>query len=322
MIELHLHLDGSLSKEDIDYLSKKNNLPYDENTPLTVNEDIKRRGAYFTCFDYPIALMQDEDSLEYATYSLYKRLSKEGIFYAEVRYAPSQQIFKGLTQEQVVQATIRGYQKAHKETGILGGLILCIMRFHDFTEKNIDTIEVARKYLGKGVLALDIAGDEERYPFALFQNEFELIKKYHLPFTAHAGETMGPENVWAALKVGATRIGHGIHAYQDPSLIDHLVRHDILMEICPSSELDTGCVSSLSEIHLRDLMKAGVKIAIGADDTMVSATNLKREFDLLEKEYHLTDEEIITFWKNAIDHAFCDEPTKKTLRKKLSALLK
>jgi adenosine deaminase len=122
--------------------------------------------------------------------------------------------------------------------------------------------------------------------------------------------------------VGATRIGHGIHAYQDPSLIDHLVRHDILMEICPSSELDTGCVSSLSEIHLRDLMKAGVKIAIGADDTMVSATNLKREFDLLEKEYHLTDEEIITFWKNAIDHAFCDEQTKKTLRKKLSALLK
>jgi len=322
MIDLHLHLDGSLSQDDIAYLSKLNNVPYDpKNVRLSVDESCTSLNDYLECFAFPLKVLQTEESLTYAAYSLYTRIAREGIIYAEVRFAPQLSLSRGLNQGQVVKAVIKGYEKAHKETGIIGNFILCCMRGDHNHALNIDTVMTASKYLSKGVSALDLAGAEALFKTSTFAEEFALAKKLGIPFTIHAGEADGPASVWDALRFGAARIGHGIHSIEDPKLVAYLAKHKIPLEICPTSEVDTHCVESIKDLPIRQFLEAGVPITINTDDMTVSNVTLEGEYDKVIRTFNLSDDEVKTLWFNAVDAAFLDEKGKNELRKRLGEIL-
>ncbi|MCQ2742908.1 MAG: adenosine deaminase [Bacilli bacterium] len=321
MIDLHLHLDGSMSLEDIEYLSKKNGVVFDMTKErLSVDETCTSLNDYLQCFDFPLKLLQDKESIEYSVYSLFNRLAKQGLIYAEVRFAPQLSTIGGLTQEEVVEAAIKGLRKAIDNTSIDGQLILCCMRQEDH-DKNIETIKVAKKFLHKGVCAIDLAGAEALFKTRTFAEEFELAKSLGIPFTIHAGEADGPESVWDALKFGASRIGHGVHSLEDPKLIEYLAEHEIPLEICPTSEVDTHCVQNIEGLRLRDFINAGVKLTINTDDMTVSNVDLKGECDLVMKTFHLNNGEMLELWSNSIDAAFLTENEKRKLRAKLGRRL-
>jgi adenosine deaminase len=322
MIDLHLHLDGSLSPEEIGKLAAMNHVAFDsQKVRLSVDSSCTSLNDYLECFAFPLTLLQTEESLSYAAYALYTRIAHQGLIYAEVRFAPELSLAKGLSQDQVVAAVIKGYQKAHQETGIIGNFILCCMRGKDNHDLNLETVKVAKRFLGKGVVAIDLAGAEALFKTNTFNQEFELAKALGVPFTIHAGEADGPSSVWDALHFGASRIGHGVHAIEDPKLVAYLAEHQIPLEICPTSEVDTHCVPSIKALPIREFIKAGVPITINTDDMTVSNVTLEGEFDKVIAAFDLSDEQVKTLWFNAVNAAYLDEKGKALLKKKLEERL-
>jgi adenosine deaminase len=156
-------------------------------------------------------------------YNLCCELAAEGCIYAEVRFAPQLHLDKGLDQRKVVEAAIRGFERS----GIDGGLILCCMRGDDNVFLNETTVEIAREYLGKGVVALDLAGNEAGFPTDNFRDLFARARELDIPFTIHAGEADCAESVRAAIEMGACRIGHGVRSIEDAELVSLLARRGL-----------------------------------------------------------------------------------------------
>ena len=316
MIELHCHLDGSLSEEDIAYLCVLNHKEGVDlsRVKLTADKSVRSLNDYLQCFDFPISLLQTAESLTYATYSLYRRLAEQGILYAEVRFAPQQHLSHGLTQEQAALAAISGLEMAKRETSIAGQLILCCMRGKDTNAKNKETIEVASSLLGKGVCGIDLAGAEALYPNENYLEEFKMARDLNLPITIHAGEADGARSVWSAIKMGATRIGHGVRSVEDPQLLSFLEATRIGLEVCPTSEVDTCSIPSYSACPIDKLMEKGILFTLATDDMTVSSITLNEEYRKASKAFSLDEDARKKLYLNAVDMAFLDTEKKAFLR--------
>lgn len=318
--DLHLHLDGSLSAKAIIEVAKKENLTlptYDETELrkyLEVPENCESLNEYLKRFDLPNVALQSEYGINHCTLDLLKRLSEDGLKYAEIRMAPQLSTLKGLSQEDVVRIMIASLKEGEQKYGIKSNLIVCMMRGTDTHKKNFETIEIAKKYYGDKVVALDIAGAEALFPNELFEKEFDLIKKYGLNLTIHAGEASGAKSVETALKFGADRIGHGIHAIEDKNVVEMLKKSEICLEICPKSNLDTKAINSYNELPIREFLKAGVKVSINSDDMTVSNTSVKKEYETLSK-LGFTENELKELCLNTIQYSFADNDTKEYLKK-------
>lgn len=316
MIELHCHLDGSLSREDIAYLCRinhKEGVDLDA-VKLTADKNTRSLTDYLRCFDFPISLLQTAESIAYATYSLYRRLASQGILYAEVRFAPQQQTANGLTQEQTVLAALKGLEMAKAETRIAGQLILCCMRGKETHAANLETVDVASSFLGKGVCGIDLAGAEALFPNPLFRAEFKKARDANLPITIHAGEALGSESVWEAIKMGARRIGHGVRSVEDPQLIEFLAASRIGLEVCPTSEVDTRCIASYEQCPIPLLFRKKVLFTLATDDMTVSSIALPEEYRKASEAFSLGAEERKTLYLNAVEMAFLPSEEKAFLR--------
>ena len=320
MIDLHLHLDGSLSKEDFIYLSNKENISLGEDFPnnIYVNKDCRSLEEYLERFDLPLKFMQSEENLEYVTYSLVKRLYSLGYIYAEIRYAPLLHLNKGLTMDKVVEATIKGLKKGLKETlGFDANLILCCMR-HAEESLNLETVEMANKYRNDKVCAVDLAGAEALHPSPYFKNVFAKAKEYGLNITIHAGEATGSQEIMDAIDNGAMRIGHGVHLSLDKDSIKKVLNNDIMFEFCPTSNLQTKSLKTYQDVPLRRFMDNKIPVCINADNMTVSDVTAISEMKQMIKTFSLTKDEVYKLYMNAIDHAFVDDKCKYALKEQLS----
>jgi len=163
---------------------------------------------------------------------------------------------------------------------------------------------LAAERLDRGVVAYGIGGSEERGPAAWFKEVFAFARRSGLRLTAHAGESMGPDSVWAALELGAERIGHGIAAVQDPELIRHLQEHDIPLEICITSNLVTGVVKRLEEHPVRALYDAGVPIVLNSDDPAMFSCTLTDEYRLAARAFGFKEDELRRIAGNGFRYGF------------------
>ncbi len=306
MIELHLHLDGALRPKTVWELAQLQqiNLPShsveETKEMMEVPKNCQTLAEYLERFDLPLLVLQQEEAIERVAYELVEDLVKLSVEYAEIRFAPQLSTKKGLSQEQVVEAAIRGVQKGMKEyPSIRVGLILCCMRGDDLVHENMETIEVAHKYLGDVVCAVDLAGAESLFATDLFEDVFTKASMYHIPMTIHAGEADGSESIWKALSYGTKRIGHGIAAIQDPKLIEKLIEDQVTLEICVTSNVHTKVVESLEAHPVRKLFDAGVRVIINSDNMTVSDTNIWKEKELVKQTFHFTEEE----WKQMEQYA-------------------
>lgn len=297
--ELHLHLDGSLRPETVWELAKEQGIRLPAESAeevkykMEVPEDCRTLEEYLERFDLPLLVLQRADAIERVTYELVEDLAKEGVDYAEIRFAPQLSVNGGLTQDEVVEAAIRGAERGMKTyPEIRVGLILCCMRGADNEALNMQTVETAKKYLGPVVCAVDIAGAEGLFPTENFAPVFAKVREYGIPMTIHAGEAAGPDSMKTALSFGTKRIGHGIAAINDPELIRRLIDENVTLEVCVTSNYHTKVVPAIEMHPIHKLLDEGVHVTVNSDNRTCSRTTLQKEKEVLKEQLGFSDEEI------------------------------
>lgn len=312
MIDLHLHLDGSLSPTlALELLREQGKeLPGSEQEllrRLTVPEQCQSLNDYLRCFDLPVSLLQNKEALERAAFSLCETLAQEGHCYAEIRFAPQLHTQQGLSQLDAAKAVCAGLARA-AVPGFFAQAILCCMRGGE-EEANLETVRVAQRLYGHGVCALDLAGAEALYATSQYETVFAYARSLGLPFTIHAGEATGPESVRCALAMGASRIGHGVRSREDEALLRRLKEEQIPLELCYTSNLQTRAVQCPEDFPLRDFLRRGILVTLNTDNRTVSGVTLKDEYEKL----HLTEEERRQLFRNSVEAAFLSPQQKKQL---------
>lgn len=307
-IELHCHLDGSLSKEFIQAQLKR----AVSESELCVEDDCDSLQAYLEKFKLPGMCLVDERGLFNAGYDVLAGMSKENVKYVEIRFAPLLHVSETLSTEKVISSLIDGLNKGSKEFGIDYNVIVCAMRHFD-EKVNYEMLKVAHDFLGCGVCAADLAGAEAIYPMNQFMGLFDKVKKSGMPFTIHAGECGSVQNILDSVEVGAKRIGHGIAMMGNDSVQKLLREKRIGVEMCPTSNFQTKAVRVASEYPIKEFLNAGVLVTVNTDNRTVSNTSLAKELALIQELYGVSDEEILLMAQNAVEVAFADDSVKHKL---------
>lgn len=316
MIDLHLHLDGSMPIDTARKLAAEQGIPVPATREelrqvMSVMRDCKDLNDYLARFQLACSLLHVREAISECIHDLMEELHQQGLQYAEVRFAPQKSCLQGLTQYEVTEIALQ----ALKDSPIPCGLILSMMRGDDTHEANKETIEVAKAFHGKGVVAIDLAGSESLYPTHNFVEEFALVREAGMPLIVHAGEAAGAESVREAVEAGAVRIGHGVRSLEDPEVVQLLVDKRVMLELCPTSNLQTGIFPSYEAYPIRQLMEAGVRVCVNTDNMTVSDTTLAKEWQHLIEAAQLTKEEVRAILLDTIDATFAPEKTKEQLRK-------
>ena len=305
-VELHLHLDGSVRPTTISELL---NISIEEARKLS-SVSLKENSLkdYLDKFDIPLKIMQTKENLMRISKELALDLLKDNVIYAEIRFAPNKHLENGLTLDEVITSILKGL----KEVPIKTNLILCMMRGDSYA-KNVEIIKYAKKYLGKGVVGIDLAGNEAAYPVNNYQELFAIARKENIPFTIHAGEGDGALSIINAINLGAKRIGHGVRAIESTEALNLLKEKDITLEVCPKSNLDTKMYNKLESHPIKKLLDKGVKVTINTDNRTVSNITLGETYKKLKETFHFSKEDFINMNKRAIECAFISEKEKQEL---------
>ncbi len=312
-IDLHRHLDGSISLPLANKLSSMQGLKvYTEDElkeMMTVSSDCHNLNEYLTKFDYPLSLLQTPAAMAVSVSEVLTEAKNEGCDLVELRFAPQLHTRMGMNQRAIIENALRGLHCfldacKEKEETFRAGLILCCMRGDDNTAANEETIDLAAEYMDQGVIALDLAGAEALYPTEKFGDLFAKAKALGVPFTIHAGEAAGPESIVHALDMGASRIGHGIRCVEDKALMKRLADENIILEVCPTSNMNTKIYTDIKDYPIRELMEAGIRFCINTDNTTVSDTNIQKEYELLKDTFNLSDTEIDQIIENGRNASF------------------
>ncbi len=316
-VELHLHLDCSLSYRAVSALA-----------PSVAREEYERdyiapaRCANLADFlsraPKGFRLMQTEDSLRLVTEDVFRQLVEDGVIYAEIRFAPLLHTERGLGPERVVAVVERSVDSLIRETGMQAGLILCTLR-HFSEADSLSTAELVEKFRGSRVLALDLAGDEAGFPLDAHVRAYRYAREHGLNRTAHAGEGLGPESVWETLRLlDPQRIGHGTRSIEDPKLVEHLRRERIHLELCPTSNVQIiPSIGSMQEHPIDRLYRAGVSLNVNSDSRMLTPTTLTREYESLQRVFNWSEQDFLRANQMGLDGAFVDDAVKQQLRKRL-----
>ena len=314
LVELHLHLDGSLSINNCRKLAEIQNIniPEDENVirnMMMVSPDCRDLNEFLTKFEFALSLLQTPEGIKNSIKNLQEELIEQGIVYAEIRFAPQLHLSKGLNQDEVVAAAIEGLNSSK----LRSNLILCCMRNNKNHDENMETVRIAKKYLGNGVCAVDLAGAEGLYPTKDFEDIFMYAKQLGVPFTIHAGEADGPSSVYNAIRFGAKRIGHGVRSSEDFNLVKLIANQGITLEICPTSNICTSIYEKISDMPIKCFIDNGVNITISTDNPIVCNTKLKDELKLIAEAFNLTYYDIVKLQLNAINASFASLKVKEEI---------
>lgn len=320
MIDLHLHLDGAISLESAKQLAQMQGITRPQSDAelmacLRVSENCTDLNEFLEKFTFPCSLIQTKEGVRQAFANLMDELKEQGVMYAEVRFAPQKSTDKGLTQEDAVTAALEGMRSVPMDAG----LILCCMRGDDTRAQNLETISIAEKYLGQGVVAVDLAGAEAIYPNSDYEDIFALAAQKGIPVILHAGEADGPASVKKALEMGAVRIGHGIRAIEDEALLRELAEKQIPLELCPTSNVNTAIFRSIAHWPLEKLMASGVYITINTDDPAIEGTSIKDEYRKLIRAFGIGKAEVKSFLINSVNASFTSPAWKRKMLEKIEA---
>jgi adenosine deaminase/aminodeoxyfutalosine deaminase len=292
--ELHLHLEGSAEPETLHELD-----------PATPVEEFRAMYRYdgFDAFLKAFAAVGKRlrTPADYAlvTRSLLQRLAAENVRYAEITLAAGMVLWKGQEFAPVFDAVSEAAQGSPVE---VRWVLDAVRQFG--VEPALRVAELAAERADRGVVAFGLGGSEERGPAEWFGDAAACARQAGLRLTVHAGETMGPESVRAALRLGAGRIGHGIRSIEDPALVAHLREHRIPLEICITSNLVTGVVARIEDHPVRRLYDASVAIVLNTDDPAMFGCTLAGEYRLAARAFGFSEAELRGIAGNGFRYAF------------------
>jgi adenosine deaminase len=315
-VELHLHFDCSLSYAVVSRINPSITLE-DYRNDFIAPSKCTNLVEVLTRSSNSIALMQTEEQLRLATFDVFEQLQQESVVYAELRFAPLLHTRKGLSAKEVVEIVDTAATNATHSTGVEARLILCTLR-HFSAEQSMQTVKLVKRFKGKRVAALDIAGNEAGFPLDAHIPAFQFAAQNGIPYTAHAGESRGAESVWETLHIlGPLRIGHGVHSIEDPALVEHLRKEHIHLEVCPTSNYQTNAVDIYTEHPIARLYDAGLSLSVNSDDRTLCNINLTREYEKLHDVFGWDETHFFQCNLNAIRAAFLPETVKQRLESEL-----
>ena len=316
--ELHLHLDGSLDPALALELAASRGVdaPRDwagMRAALVAPERCLDQADLLRAFDLPIALLQDAEALHRASEMLMRAKAAEGVAYAELRWGPALHTMKGLSLREVISAVAAGAAAAHADTGIEVRLIATAIRSHDrATNRAVAAAAVGSRDLG--VVAFDLAGREAAHPDPLeFADAFDVARDGGLAITLHAGEWGGAAQVRRAIAVGPSRIAHGAVAADDAVLCAELVARNVVLDLCPSSNVQAAIVAGYGNFPIAQLRSRGVRITLNTDDLVVSDLTLSEEYVRVHRRLGIEIAELIDIAREGYAAAFLDDRTRARL---------
>lgn len=307
-LDLHCHLDGSLSQGCIEELLGRSVRLED----LQADMECQSLAEYLEKFEIPLECLQTEKGLKRAGYDFMKNAAADSVRYIEARFAPLLSVQNGLSVERIIESVLQGMEQGKSEFGIDYGVIVCAMR-HEKETENLKMLKAAREFLGNGVCAADLAGNEAAFPMSQFLDLFAEVKRLEMPFTIHAGECGSVQNVLDAVQCGASRVGHGIALRGQKEAIQVCRDRKIGIEMCPLSNMQTKAVKSPAEYPIQEFLKENLLVTINTDNRTVSQTTLEKEFSFLREQYAVNEEQELQMTNNAIEVAFAPDEVKERL---------
>ncbi|TDB73549.1 adenosine deaminase [Micromonospora sp. KC721] len=319
---LHDHLDGGLRPATIVELAAEAG----HELPTTDPEALGRWFAeaansgslerYLETFAHTVAVMQTAPALRRVARECALDLAADGVVYAEVRFAPEQHLERHLTLDEVVAAVVAGFaegsaQAAEAGTPIRIGTLLTAMRH---AARSQEIAELAVRHRDTGVVGFDIAGAEAGFPPTRHLDAFEYLQRENFHFTIHAGEAFGLPSIWQAIQwCGADRLGHGVRIVDDITpgprpvlgrLAAYVRDKRIPLELCPSSNVQTGAVASIADHPIGLLRDLRFRVTVNTDNRLMSGTSMSREMALLVEAFGYGWKELQWFTINAMKSAF------------------
>ena len=311
--EIHVHLEATITPK----LCRK----FAERNKVAISEDIfgtQYAYAWDDFYDFikkydlvTSVIHTPEDYME-LTYNYLKECSENNVIYVEAMISSTHAKEKGMSYHSFLEGIAEAAKKAEEDFGIVSKYIMNGIR-HLGPESVQKTAEEVLKYPHKDLVGFGLAGDELHFPPKLFVKTFDMLKESSFPITVHAGEWDGPENIRNAINLlHPTRLGHGVRSIEDPSLVELIKKLNIVLETCPTSNIATKIYQSYYDHPVKKLFDQGVKITVNSDDPPFFNASIAGEYGVMKK-LGLNDEELKSLTKNAINHAFCDETSKKKL---------
>jgi adenosine deaminase len=332
-VSLHDHLDGGLRPQTIMELAADigHELPAEGADDLgrwfSEAADSGSLVPYLQTFDQTIAVMQTAANLRRIAAEFVADLAADGVIYAEARWAPEQHLKAGLTLAEAVEAV---------RDGLAEGMAGCRARGQEIevrqlltamrqAEPTLDVAELTLRYRNRDVAGFDLAGPENGYPPSRFLESFQLLRRHGAYYTIHAGETAGPESICESVQVcGANRIGHGVAIIEDiqhderggellGDFAAYVLNRQIPLEMCPSSNVQTGAVASVQEHPIHRLDRLGFRVTVNPDNRLMSATTLTSEFARLAEVFDYSLEDVRRLGINAAKSVFAPYGVRKAL---------
>ncbi len=291
--DLHVHLDGSLRPETLLELARQQQveLPFETCEDVvrymeeTATQDLKR---YLSVFDLTLKVLQTPDALRRVAFELAEDAAKENVRYMEARFAPPLHEAQGQSWEQAVDAVLSGLRDAEDRYVLRTGVILTGIRTMT-PEMSLRLAEMTVAYKHNGVVGFDLAGEEAHFPAKDHREAFYVVRNNNISGTVHAGEGFGPPSIHQALHYcGAHRIGHGTLLWQDRELMNYVNDHRIPLELCLTSNVQTGATTSIHSHPFRIYFDAGLRVTINTDNRLVSNTSVTKELDLACRTFQLS----------------------------------
>lgn len=321
--ELHLHLEGTVTPETLVELSERH-----PEGRLTL-EQARSLYRYFDFSGFLMAFkaiterLQSAADYELITYRMAQTLAAQGVAHAEVYVSVGVVYYwRRIEFEPLFAGMERGRLQAEREFGISILWIFDAVRHFGVEEAAPvfrKAAEMRRQHTS--IIGIGIGGDERRTAAEPFRELYAEARDAGLRLTAHAGETVGPESVWGALNIGAERIGHGLSAQDDPELMELLAERQIPIEICITSNVRTGSCATVAQHPVRRYFDAGLMITLNSDDPTLFGSDLLEEYDLAEREFQFTHEQLREIATNSIEASFLAPGPKVELLKSIDAMV-
>jgi aminodeoxyfutalosine deaminase len=335
--ELHLHLEGTLTPQTVSELSRKHNTPLSvpnsryQADPSSGNElsigDVERLyqykdfGGFLLAFKSVADRLRTPEDYEFITYRMMQQFHADGVLHAEVYISAGILHWRGEEFEPFFAGAERGRIAGERDFGVSVLWIIDAVRHFGVEEaQRVVTTSIALREKYPTIVGIGIGGDEAKGPAEQFREVYAFAKKNGLHLLAHAGESVGPESIWAALNIGTERIGHGLRAVEDADLMEVLAERQIPIEVCIVSNVRTGCCRKLEEHPVKKMFDAGLMVTLNSDDPPMFGTSLAREYQVAHDAFGFSDDQLRELARNSFEASFSDSVTKLKFLEQIDSL--
>ena len=315
--EIHIHLEATITPDLCKKFAKKNNV-------ALPNDIFGNKYAYewsdfydfIKKYDLVTSVIHTPEDYNELTYSYLKECADNNVLYVEAMISSTHAKLKGMTYSSFLEGIYVASKKAEKDFGIVSRFIMNGIR-HLGPDSVQSTAEEVLNNPHPYLVGFGLAGDELHFPPNLFTKTFNMLKDAKFPITVHAGEWDGPENIRNAINLlHPTRLGHGVRSIEDINLVKEIIERNIVLEVCPTSNVATKIYENYESHPVKKLFDAGVKITVNSDDPPFFNASIAGEYEVMSN-LGLSDKELVSLTRNALESSFCDQLTKEKLLSKL-----